>query len=469
MKQAQSRQAASRYHQHQPSRLSNRGCRGSGQGNVYPPLLSGLRCLRWRFRRRHFSAGLGLTVALLLSLGELVHPAESPLSSPQPLQRYLAPSNSFLPSLLGLDDQLWGSATAVGSRQSLLQAIDYSLRYLNTSEAEAAYANYPVQAFTRDRVQRSLERFRQLLLESDSAAELREAVFQEFELYQSIGSDNQGTVHFTGYFQPVYAASRTPTAEFRYPLYRQPPNLAQWSLPHPTRLQLEGQDGLQGDRGQLRGLELVWLRDRLEAYLVQVQGSAQLQLSDGSTLAVGYDGRTDYPYVSLGRELVKDGKIPEAELNLPRVIQYFQTHPTELNRYIPRNNRFIFFKETTGSPAVGSLNVPVTSERSIATDKSLMPPGALALIQTEIPDPTGANSTGADSTGADSASTDSTSTDSATLTPRWVSRYVLDQDTGGAIRGAGRVDIFMGSGKAAGDRAGLINHTGQLYYLLLRE
>lgn len=464
MKQAQIRQAASRHHQHQHqlSRLSNRG---SGQGNVYPLLLSGLCCLRWQFCRRHFSAGLGLTVALLLSLGEPVHPTEAPLPLPQPLQRYLAPSDSFLPSLLGLDDQLWGSAAAVGSRQSLLQAIDYSLRYLNTSEAEAAYANYPVQAFTRDRVQRSLERFRQLLLESDSAAELREAVFQEFELYQSIGSDNQGTVHFTGYFQPIYAASRTPTAEFRYPLYRQPPNLAQWSLPHPTRLQLEGQDGLQGDRGQLRGLELVWLRDRLEAYLVQVQGSAQLQLPDGSTLAVGYDGRTDYPYVSLGRELVKDGKIPEAELNLPRVIQYFQTHPNELNRYIPRNNRFVFFKETTGSPAVGSLNVPVTSERSIATDKSLMPPGALALIQTEIPDSTGTDFTSTDPTG-----TDSTATESAEpLTPRWVSRYVLDQDTGGAIRGAGRVDIFMGSGKAAGDRAGLINHTGQLYYLLLRE
>lgn len=356
-----------------------------------------------------------------------------------------AGSDLFLSALLGLDDQLWGISNSAGDRVALLTAIDQSLTYLDTPEAQEAYAKYPIPAFTRDRVRRSLERFRQLLLTSQSAAALQTAVLQEFDLYQSIGSDEAGTVSFTGYFAPVYTASRVPTAEFRYPLYRLPPDLAEWSLPHPTRAQLEGADGLQTER--LHGLELVWLRDRLEAYLVQVQGSAQLQLTDGSLMAVGYAGRTDYPYISIGRELVNDGKIAEADLTLPNVIQFFHDHPTALDVYIPRNNRFVFFEETTGSPPTGSLGVPVTPERSIATDKSLMPPGALALIQTQIPE---ANSTGQ-------------------LIPRLVSRYVLDQDTGGAIRGAGRVDIFMGTGTAAGDRAGLINHTGQLYYLLLKE
>jgi membrane-bound lytic murein transglycosylase A len=189
------------------------------------------------------------------------------------------------------------------------------------------------------------------------------------------------------------------------------------------------------------------LRDRLEAYLVQVQGSARLQLTDGTVMSIGYAGRTDYPYVSIGRELVNAGKIPEPELTLAAVTAYFQQNPAELDQYLPRNNRFVFFKDTTGAPATGTLRVPVTAGRSIATDKSLMPPAALALIQTQLPDAEGqANST---------------------LTP--VNRYVLDQDTGGAIRGAGRVDLFVGTGAAAGEQAGRINTTGQLYYLLLKQ
>jgi len=96
---------------------------------------------------------------------------------------------------------------------------------------------------------------------------------------------------------------------------------------------------------------------------------------------------------------------------------------------------------------MGSIGVPVLSERSIATDKTLFPPGALAMIQTQIPQPTMGGK----------------------LAQQQVTRYVLDQDTGSAIKGAGRVDVFMGTGVVAGDRAGLINSNGQLYYLLLKQ
>lgn len=332
---------------------------------------------------------------------------------------------------------LWSQA---GDRQALLTAINHSLSYLQTEAAIKAYQTYALPDFSRERVQQSLERFRQLLLTSPTPAAFQAALLREFDFYQSVGLDGAGRVHFTGYFEPVYAASRRPTAEYRYPLYALPPDLSSWPTPQPTRLQLEGADGRQGGAGRLNGLEIAWLRDRLEAYLVQVQGSARLRLTDGRLLSVGYAGRTDYPYVSLGRELVEAGKIPEAELTLAAVLQYFQAHPAELNQYLPRNNRFVFFKETHGAPAIGSLSQPVTAGRSIATDKSLMPPGALALIQADLPN-------------APSQPT---------------SRFVLDQDTGGAIRGAGRVDLFTGTGAAAGDQAGLINTDGQLYYLLLK-
>lgn len=347
---------------------------------------------------------------------------------------------------LGFDEQLWGRPGQPGDRQALLNSIDHSLRYLATPSAARAYQQYLVPGITHDRVRRSLVRFRQLVVNSRSPAELQAAVKREFVLYQSVGRDNQGTVLFTGYFEPIYAASRTPSAEYRYPLYQLPADFQRWTAPQPTRLDLEGEDGL-GRTSPLRGLELVWLRDRLEAFLVQIQGSAQLRLPDGKVMTVGFAGKTNYPYTSIGRELVKDGKLPLDGLTLPVLIKYFQTNPAELNQYLPRNESFVFFKETHGSPATGSINVPVTAERSIATDKSLMPPGALALINTRIPYPNA----------------------SGQLESRLVSRYVLDQDTGSAIKTPGRVDIFMGTGPLAGDRAGIIGGTGGLYYPLLKE
>ncbi|MCY7322131.1 MAG: murein transglycosylase A [Phormidesmis sp. CAN_BIN36] len=358
----------------------------------------------------------------------------SPIAAPIPLRLTQPPSNV-------LDEQLWENSD---DRKALLNAIDHSLRYLQTAQAVRAYQKYPVKGITRDRVDRSLRRFRQLILSSHSAQQLQTAVQREFVFYQSTGKDNQGTVSFTGYFEPVHTASRVRTANYRYPLYRAP-NITTWN-PHPTRVELEGKDGLQPNKGLLRGLELVWLHDRLEAFLVQVQGSARLQLTDGTVMTIGVAAHTNQPYTGIGRELVKDGKLRLEDLNLPNVVQHFQQHPDELDLYLPRNRRFVFFQNTQGAPATGSLGVPVTAEHSIATDKSLMPPGAIALIQTQMPI-LNAN---------------------RQLEQRLVSRFVLDQDTGGAIIGAGRVDIFMGTGREAGDRAGLVNATGQLYYLLLK-
>jgi membrane-bound lytic murein transglycosylase A len=346
---------------------------------------------------------------------------------------------------LGWDEQFWQKFGKPGDRQQFIQALDHSLRYLSTNSAAQAYRNYPVPGISRDRVRRSLLRFRALLTTVRSPEELQAALRREFDFYQATGNDNQGTVVFTGYFEPTFRASRTPTSTFRYPLYSKPHSFTRWSKPHPTREQLEGKNGL-AKNSPLKGSELVWLSDRLEAYLVQVQGSARLQMTDGTTMTVGYDGNTDYPYTSIGKELIKAGIFTLEQLSLPVLIDYLRQNPQELDVYLPRNDRFIFFRETQGAPPQGSIGVPVTAERSIATDKSLMPPGALVLLQTTIPylNPTGQ------------------------IESRLVSRFVLDQDTGSAIKGAGRVDIFMGSGKAAGDRAGLIHDSGQLYYLLLK-
>lgn len=340
----------------------------------------------------------------------------------------------------------WATVSLPHDRRPLLQAIQHSLAYLATPKAAMDYQAQATPGITQERVIRSLRRLRQLVQNSPNDAAFRAALAREFVLYQSIGRDGEGTVGFTGYFEPYYAASAVPTAEFRYPLYRRPADLDAWPTPHPTRLALEGADGLQGSQGPLQGLELVWLASRLEAFLVQVQGSAKLGLTDGRVMTVGYAGRTDYPYTSIGRALVEDGKIAAENLSLPNLLAYFEAHPDELDTYIPQNERFIFFRATDGGPPTGSLSVPVTAGHSIATDKSLMPPGAMAIIQAPLPQ-LGPNG----------------DWDSQPTT-----RLVLDQDTGGAIIGPGRVDLFVGSGPEAGELAGRINTPGQLYYLLLR-
>ena len=393
-----------------------------------------------------------LAVGLALTTCDISSPAHS-----APLSRAAAPlpvSNAVVQttaaqSTAAFDDRLWSKHN--GDRQALLRAIDYSLRYLRTNRAAVAYRRVQAQTgISRSHVQRSLLRFKQLLRYAITRQQFEAALAREFVWYRAAGHDGRGSVAFTGYYRPLVTASRVRTDVYRYPLYRLPGNFARWPSPHPTRAQLEGSDGLHQSR-LLRGAELVWLRDRLTAYLIQVQGSAQLRLTDGKTVTIGCAGHTNWPYVSMGRELVKDGSISATELTLPLMIDHFHHAPQDLNRYLPRNRRFVFFHQLRGAgasqaPASGSLGLPLTAERSIATDKSLMPPGALALIQIQVTNPAAAQ----------------------VLGTSYITRFVLDQDAGGAIKGAGRVDVFMGTGEQAGRRAGVINSPGSLHYLLLK-
>lgn len=396
-------------------------------------------------------SGKGCSIALsqtpVRNIAQTLPPVSPNAQKPLPLLPVSkSPFGCCEPNTSCWDEVLWGEGEQPGDKQSLIKSIDYSLRYLSTPRATEDYQDYLVGGITRERVVKSLQRFRQLLLNTKSAQELKQAVEREFVFYKSVGKDGNGNVLFTAYYEPVYVASRVQTPEFRYPLYKRPPDLDAWPRPHPTRLQLEGADGLQGSKGKLRGLELFWFRDRIEPFMIQIQGSARLKLTDGKTTTVAYDGGIAQNYVSIGRELGKDGKLPLAAITMPLILEYFEKYPAEMNVYLPRNPSFVFFKDSYGAPAQGSVGVPVTANRSIATDKSLMPPGALALIRASFPFPKG----------------------NRELEHRIVSRYVLDQDTGGAIKGAGRVDYFVGTGDIAGDRAGVTVSNGQLYYLLLK-
>jgi membrane-bound lytic murein transglycosylase A len=396
------------------------------------------------------SLGIAVVNPLWPVVAQVIIPQAVPVPVPitpevvPPLQPISPASACNSQNCLGWDEQLWGRN---GDYQALLTSIDNSLRYLETNKAIVVYQTYPVPEITLDRVRQSLVRFRQLVMSSKSAAELQASVHREFVFYQSIGNDGKGTVKFTAYYEPEYIASRVRTSVYKYPLYRVPTDFKQWAKPHPTRVDLEGKDGLLGKKSKVSGLEMLWFRDRLDPYMIQIQGSAQIKLTNGQRTSVGFGGGTDYPWTSIGGELAKDGKLPLSGLTMPKLLSYFHQNPREMSNYLPRWKRFVFFQETNGAAPTGSISVPITAERSIATDKSLMPPGALALINNSFPYP---NSRG-------------------NLESLRVSRFVLDQDTGSAIKGPGRVDYFMGTGKLAGERAGITGGKGLLYYLLLKN
>jgi membrane-bound lytic murein transglycosylase A len=214
-------------------------------------------------------------------------------------------------------------------------------------------------------------------------------------------------------------------------------------LPYPTRSQIE-----RG--GVLRGLELAWLKDRYEAYTVEVQGSAELRMRDGSRLAVGYAGDNGYEYTSVGLALVEAGKLKKRDLSLVSIKRYFQENPDEMDFYLYRNKRFIFFREEEGGP-YGCLGVRVTALRSLATDKKrgspdIYPRGCVAFLRTTLPRADGAGG----------------------ITRARYSGFALDHDRGSAIRSPGRADVYMGIGPEAELVAGHTMSEGRLYYIFVK-
>lgn len=330
---------------------------------------------------------------------------------------------------------------ACSNLSMLRQAIDSSLNYMGKPSSRQFY---PYGEISHEQVVASLQAFRALIDQNLTPAQMNEAIRQRFDVYISVGCDNKGTVLFTGYYTPIFNASPTCTGPYRYPIYRQPPGL-QKGPDGAILTKLSARRELEAS-GQLRGLELYWLADPFEVYIAHVQGSAILRLPDGRKVGVGYTANNGWDYVSVGKELIKDGKIEKGKLSLQGMIEYFKAHPNEINDYVNRNPRFVFFAEQQGPPR-GSLNEPVTPWRSIATDKAIFPRASIAMLSVgQMPRALSNN----------------------TVEDLPYCGFAMDQDTGGAIRAAGRCDVYMGIGDRAGALAGRTYSEGKLYYVFLK-
>lgn len=337
-------------------------------------------------------------------------------------------------------------------RDDLLKAVNESIDYMHKPSSRT---HFPQEEISHERCLNSLVAFKEILGQASSAMDFERRIKRKFEVFMSTGCDRQGTVLFTGYCEPIVRASLTKTERYKYPLYRLPDDLVKDAegttlgrrtatgklLPYYTREEIDGRNVLKG-----RGLELAYVANPLDAFIIHVQGSASLRLADGTILKIGYAGKNGQPYRSLGKALVSSGKLSADEVSLDSIRRYFRHSPDDLYPYMFKNESYIFFTEHDGGP-YGSIGAEVTPYHSIATDKSVFPRASLTFIDTSLPKRD--RGTG------------------RVAYPQYAG-FALDQDTGGAIRSAGRVDVFMGTGKEAEYLAGRTKHEGKLYYLFLK-
>lgn len=338
-----------------------------------------------------------------------------------------------------------------GRRSDLEAAIRDSLDYLAKPSSQRYY---PYGDITHARVVASLEHFLTVLETADTPEALNAAVRRDFDVYQSVGWDERGTVFFTGYYCPIFDGRAQRDAQFRYPLYAWPADM----LAKDEDGQILGQrraDGTVAPRCPTRreleegrlldGHEIAWLRDPFEAYVITVQGSAKLRLADGSLLELGYAGSNGHEYTPISTAMIADGVIGRDDLSLQTLLRYFRQHPEQIFHYAWKNDRYVFFQRTDGGP-FGCLNTPVTPYRSLATDKEIFPRAALAFVDTDLPTNYG-----------------------GPVRTLPYAGFALDHDRGAAIRAAGRCDIFIGTGPEAEALAGRTGAEGALYYLFVRE
>jgi len=417
-----------------------------------------VRAIRQRGRRCGPKGGwcfvAAAVIASSLTLGTGCKPHRPiylpPPPSPLDYDRPLPPGQLALRKITD-PNQIPDFSGAMGDVESLKEAIRRSLNYMSKPSSKGFY---PYGEITHGQAVASLKAFLALLESGVTGGdELNRRIREQFDVWISVGCDDKGTVLFTGYYCPIFDASKTRTDRFRWPLYKRPADLVSdpktgkilgrkmpdgSMQPYPSRREIE-------ESGMLRGQELVWLSDRFESYVVTVQGSAKLRMPDGALFEIGYAGNNGHDYKSVGRALVADKKISSGDLSLKGLIEYFRANPDQMDYYLWQNPRYVFFMPRSGGP-YGSINEPVTPWRTVATDKDVFPRANVTfLVAGGFPLPGRGLELGT------------------------YRAFGCDQDTGGAIRAAGRCDVFMGVGDAAGEIAGRIYAEGKLYYLFTKQ
>lgn len=345
-----------------------------------------------------------------------------------------------------------------GLALSILQ----SIAYLQRVPPDRQFA-FGKDSYSADHLIQSLETFLAYIQTNPSQKALRKFIQANYRVYRSIGSGWSKEVLYTGYYEPSYMGKLEKSADYPVPVLGRPNDLIKIDLssfskkytgesitgritdhtvvPYYDRREIEQGGVLNGNAPVL-----AWLKDPVDLFFLQIQGSGKIFLENGEFLNVHYDSSNGHPYRSIGKLLIEEGKIPKSEMSMQRIRSYIKDHPDEMAKILFYNPSYVFFKLEEEGP-LGFLEVKLTPGRSLALDHRMFPLPALAFIETQKPlvDPAGQITS-------------------------WepFSRFVLSQDTGGAIRGPARADLFWGNGIYAEIAAGHMQHRGKLYLLVLK-
>ena len=278
---------------------------------------------------------------------------------------------------------------------------------------------------------------------------------ENFEPFQVINADETATGLVTGYYEPLLRGSRTRTETFKYPLYGQPQDLIAVDLsevyPDLKFKRLRGRivgnklvpyferSEIESSGAPLKGLELAWVDDAVELFFLQIQGSGQILLPDGTRMRVGYVDQNGHPFRSLGGALIRRSQIRAEHASMRGIKEWARRNPAKIQQFMNINPSYVFFKELPSelSGPLGTLGVPLTGERSIAVDQRVVPLGVPVFLSTTFPN-----------------------------TKTALNRLMVAQDTGGAINGAVRADFYWGFGDDAGAEAGKMKQQGRMWVLL---
>jgi membrane-bound lytic murein transglycosylase A len=344
--------------------------------------------------------------------------------------------------------------------KELEQTVVQSLAYLRNRPREQTFLFGTRKVYTDD-LAATLDLFLKIIKDETEGKDREQKIRTHFDLYRMVQNDTPLSLLVTGYYEPTLPGSRTPSTRFRYPVYKLPEDLVfihpekfsakippqKWIgriegtqvLPYYTRQEIDQEGLLEG-----KHLEILWVDDPLKLFFLHIQGSGEVSLENGSFVKLGYHGANGHPYFSIGRELIRREILRPDEVSLQSIYQYLQDHPLERQALMNLNPSYIFFKENRGGP-YGSLGRPLTPGRSAAMDLKIFPPGGLAWLKGVLP--------AADKQGR-------------ILSRIPLGRWVSLQDSGGAIKGPARLDLFLGKGSNAELIAGHLRHPGDIYILL---
>lgn len=275
-----------------------------------------------------------------------------------------------------------------------------------------------------------------------------------FDPWQVVNADDSSTGMITGYYEPLLHGSRTRSDRFRYPLYAVPRDLLVIDLssvyPDLKHRRLRGR--IEANRvvpylargeietGEpLKGGEIAWVDDAVDAFFLHIQGSGQVELENGERIRIGYADQNGHPFRSLGRLLIDRGEIPAERASMQGIKEWARRNPRKVQEFLNENPSYVFFRELPGDlpGPIGALGVALTPERSIAVDPRVVALGVPVYLATTWPN-----------------------------TQEPLQRLMVAQDTGGAIAGGVRADFFWGFGDAAGSQAGRMRQSGRMWVLL---